>query len=293
LTLPPPFRNYIAWLRSQDEEKAEAFWRSELEGFRTATRLRIERERRTGENGHGDHRQIRFLLEREMTAKLEELARAHRVTLNAVIQGAWGILLSRYSGERDVVFGATVAGRSAGVPGIERMVGLFINTLPVRVRAADELTVPEYLKALQLRQVEARDVEYAPLVKVQSWSEIAPGSPLFESLVVFENFPVDTALQQQLADRITIDNVQLVNLSNYPLALRITPAKELIFDLIYRTQVYDDKSVERMVGHLRAVLEQMATQPDGEIGHISLLAKDEYRNLVDDWNQDESEFLDS
>jgi amino acid adenylation domain-containing protein/non-ribosomal peptide synthase protein (TIGR01720 family) len=293
LSPPTPFRNYIAWLRGQDEGKAEAFWRSELEGFRTATRLRIERERRPGENGHGDHRQIRFVLEREMTAKLEELARAHRVTLNAVVQGAWGILLSRYSGERDVVFGATVAGRSVGVPDIERMVGLFINTLPVRVRAADELTVPEYLKALQLTQVEARDVEYAPLVKVQSWSDIAPGSSLFESLVVFENLPVDTALQQQLAKQIVIGDVQLVSLSNYPLALRITPAKELVFDLIYRTQTYDDKSAERMVGHLRAVLEQMAAQPNGEIGKISLLAKDEYQNLVDDWNQDDSEFLES
>lgn len=296
LETPPLFRNYIAWLRQQEEKKAEAFWRSELKGFKAATKLRIEHEPRQGTNGqgangHGEHRQIRFPLERATTAKLEELARAHEVTLNAVVQGAWGILLSRYSGDHDVVFGATIAGRSANVRGIERMVGLFINTLPVRVGVPDHETVAQYLKRLQQRQAEARDVEYAPLVKVQNWSEVPPGSPLFESLMVFENLPVDTVLQQQLAQQLTFDSVQLINLSNYPLALRITPAnKELIFDLIYKTQIYDDKSAERMVDHLKAVLEQMGTRPDGEVGQISLLMQDEYRQLVDDWNQEESDF---
>jgi amino acid adenylation domain-containing protein/non-ribosomal peptide synthase protein (TIGR01720 family) len=287
LRRPPVFRDYIAWLCRQDQKKAEAFWRGELQGFRAPTRLRIERERRAGENGHEGHKQIRAVLGREATARLEELARSQQVTLNTVAQGAWSILLGRYSGDSDVVFGATVAGRSASVAGIEAMVGLFINTLPVRAQLRNEESVVEYLKRLQDRQANARDFEYTPLVKVQSWSEVPAATPLFESIMVFENYPVDAALQQQIGTQMKIDDVQIFNVTNYPLSLRITPAKELAIDLTYRTQIYDDKTAERLLGHLVAVLEQMGAGPERPTGQISLLMQDQYRQLLDDWNEEE------
>ena len=287
LRRPPLFRDYIAWLRGQDEKKAEAFWRSELQGFKAPTRLRIERERRAGENGHEGHKLIRQLLSREATARLEELARTHQVTLNAVAQGAWGILLSRYNGDRDVVFGATVAGRSAGVPGIEGIVGLFINTLPVRAQLRDDESVIDYLKRLQQRQVEARDFEYTPLVKVQGWSEVPAATPLFESILVFENYPVDAALQQQIGATMKMDDVQVFNVTNYPLSLRVTPAKEMAIDLTYRRQIYDDKTAERLLGHLIALLEQIGAEPQRPAGQISLLMQDQYRQMLDDWNEEE------
>jgi len=287
LRRPPLFRDYIAWLRRQDEKKAETFWRNELQGFRTPTRLRVEQERGAGENGHEAHKLIRRALGREATARLEELARTRQVTLNTVAQGAWGIVLGRYSGDHDVIFGATVAGRSAGVAGIESMVGLFINTLPVRAQLRDEESTVEYLKRLQVRQVEAREFEYTPLVKVQSWSEVPAATSLFESILVFENYPVDAALQQQIGAQMKIDDVQIFNVTNYPLSLRITPAKEMVLDLTYRTRIYDDKTAERLLSHLVAVLEQMGAEPERPTGQISLLMQDEYRQLLDDWNEEE------
>jgi non-ribosomal peptide synthetase component F len=124
-------------------------------------------------------------------------------------------------------------------------------------------------------------------VKVQSWSEVPAATPLFESIMVFENYPVDAALQQQIGTQMKIDDVQIFNVTNYPLSLRITPAKELAIDLTYRTQIYDDKTAERLLGHLVAVLEQMGAGPERPTGQISLLMQDQYRQLLDDWNEEE------
>jgi non-ribosomal peptide synthetase component F len=129
------------------------------------------------------------------TVELQQLARREQLTLNTIVQGAWGLLLSRYSGAEDVVFGTVVSGRPAELRGVEGMLGLFINTLPVRVRVRGQERVVEWLRELQAEQVELRQYEYSPLVAVQGWSEVERGRSLFESLLVFENYPVDTSLR--------------------------------------------------------------------------------------------------
>src|SRR5262249_9623728 len=129
-------------------------------------------------------------LSESITAALQKLGYEQQVTLNTVVQGAWALLLSRYSGSEDVVFGATVSGRPASLAGVEEMVGLFINTLPVRVRVKRDERVGGYLQRLQEQQVEVRQYEYSPLVEVQGWSEVGRGVRLFDTLLVFENYPV-------------------------------------------------------------------------------------------------------
>src|SRR5205823_3450103 len=128
---------------------------------------------------------------------LQSFARQQQLTLNSIAQGAWAMLLSRYSSEMDVVFGATVSGRPAELPGVETMVGLFINTLPVRVQIRAREQVLAWLRQFQQQQVEQREYEYSPLAQVQSWSDVAHGLPLFESIVVFENYPIDTTTLSQ------------------------------------------------------------------------------------------------
>ena len=288
LPRPPMFRDYIAWMQQQDEKRAEMFWRSELKGFNAPTRLRIGRDL-VSENGKEEYHQIKKLLSRDTTAALEDLARRHQVTMNTVAQGAWAILLSRYSGEGDVVFGATAAGRSASIAGIESMVGLFINTLPVRTQVRSEETVAEYLSRLQSRQAAVRDFEYPPLVKVQGWSDVPPATPLFDSIMVFENYPLDAALQQKTESAIQLAGVKLFSVTNYPLSLRIIPGKEMLLDLTYRTRVYDDKSAERLVDHLAVLLEQMAAGSGRQLGQLSLLMENERRQFIDDWNEEDEE----
>src|SRR5262249_2150115 len=137
------------------------------------------------------------------------------------LQGAWALLLSRYSGEEDVVFGTTVSGRSAPLPGIESMVGLFINTLPLRVAVPPDIPLVRWLKDIQETNSELLQHEHVPLAEVQSWSSVPRGLPLFESILVFQNYPVDTVVDRDFLGSIPL-RIQVgrgVDALNYPLAL--------------------------------------------------------------------------
>src|SRR5690242_4757708 len=191
LDQPRPFRDYIAWLKQQDMSRAEAYWRKELAGFSTPTRLSIERAGKTVEKQHAEQ-DVRLSV--DQSERVQRFAREQQVTVNTVVQAAWALLLSRYSGEADVLFGATVSGRPAELPGVEQMVGLFINSLPVRVRVSGEAQVGPWLRELQARAIELRQYEYSSLVDVHGWSEVKRGQNLFESLVVFDSFPAGEGL---------------------------------------------------------------------------------------------------
>ena len=188
------YREYVAWLERQDRARAERFWREALAGFAAPTPLPM---RAAAEERGGGARRSGLELGAERTRALLEQARRWGVTPSTLVQGAWGLLLSRYAGEEDVVFGATVSGRPAELAGVEEMVGLFINTLPVRVRVEAEAPLGGGSGRLQEEQAEAREYEHAPLVEVQRWSGVPPGEALFGSLVVFENYPIDEALGEQ------------------------------------------------------------------------------------------------
>ena len=178
LQLPPcrPYGDYIAWLQQQDLSAAEAYWRKRMGGYQGAPLLGI------GLPPGPQHQQTKFdvceaRVVRRTTGRLRQMAARYQLTLNTIVQGAWAILLSRYSGEVDTVFGATVSGRPAELEGIESMVGLFINTLPVRVRVSPEDEVVTWLRELQAVQFEARQFEHTALVQVHSWSDAARDVP--------------------------------------------------------------------------------------------------------------------
>jgi amino acid adenylation domain-containing protein/non-ribosomal peptide synthase protein (TIGR01720 family) len=284
LEVPPAYRNYIAWLEQQSESKAEAFWREELKGFTSPTRLGLEQEDIELEPGQEKHGELALALTPELTQQLEHLGRDWRITQNTIVQGAWALLLSRYSGEADVLFGATVSGRSAPVPGIESMMGLFINTLPVRAAIQKDETVAGFFKRLQARQAEVREYEYSPLTRMQAWSEVH-GMPLFSTLVVFENYPVDSSLRLRVAKSISIEALDLIDVSNYPLTLIAHPGSELTLSLGYDRTVFTQESAERLLKQLRTILIGVAAGDGKQLRHISLLDEDERRQVLFHHNQ--------
>jgi len=148
LKTPRPYRDYIAWLQQQDLSKAEGFWRSTLAGFTEPTPLVVDRARRNGSSPAQLYSTERIRVSAAASGAVERLARQHQLTVNTVVQGAWGLLLCRYSGSPDVVFGNVVSGRPAGLLGVESMVGLFINTLPVRVQVPPDAIVVPWLQSL-------------------------------------------------------------------------------------------------------------------------------------------------
>ncbi|MCA1567458.1 MAG: condensation domain-containing protein [Acidobacteria bacterium] len=256
LPRPRPYRDYIAWLQRQSLTQAEQFWRRRLSGFSAPTPFVVDVPR-AGNGDAGGQGQQEVRLSAEQTAMLREAARSRQLTVNAVVQGAWALLLlSRYSGEADVVFGATVAGRPAELSGVEQMLGLFINTLPMRVRVDEEAGVGAWLKEIQAEGAQAREYEYSPLVEVAGRSELPRGVPLFESLLVFDNYPFDASLAEQIKKRTGLDVTELrvVEQTNFPLSLTMMPGDELTLLMRYEHARFDAATISRMLRHLERLL---------------------------------------
>lgn len=277
-----PYRDYIAWLQRQDLSRAEAFWREELRGFTTPTALGLDRH--TGslpdqEEVYGERQVVVPLA--DMTA-LQALARQHRLTMNTVAQGAWGLLLNHYSRDNDVVFGATVSGRPAELPGVESMVGLFINTLPVRVQKEPEAPLFPWLTRLQARQVEMRQYEYSPLAQVQGWSAVPRGRPLFDTILVYDNYPVDFAAPTPRRS-LEIRHVGALERGNYHLVVRVrvAPGTGLLLGTLYDRRRYTDATIARLLGHLHTLVCSMATHPHARLGELDdLLTEAEQRERI-------------
>jgi amino acid adenylation domain-containing protein/non-ribosomal peptide synthase protein (TIGR01720 family) len=290
-SLPParPFGDYVAWLDAQDMGAAEAFWRGALQGFTAPTPLGPAVEAVEGEAGHGDEH---LRLDAETTRALRSLGRARQLTLNTLVQGAWALLLSRYSGEADVVFGATVSGRPAALEGVEQMVGMFINTLPVRARVRGEEPVSAWLRVLQEEQADARQYDFTPLLQAQAWSEVPRGRPLFESLVVFENYPIDAALQGKEGDTPVHDlrAARSLERTSFPLALLALPGGELHLQLGYDTGRFTPEAARRMLAHMGVLLAAIAADPDLPVSELPLLTAAERALILDEWNATRAEF---
>jgi len=260
-----PYRDYIGWLQQQDLSQAESFWRSELKGFTTPTPLWVSRDGSSGrEEAHGDRH---LSLSEQETAALQSLAQRHQLTMNTLVQGAWGLLLSHYSGKKDVVFGTTVSGRPTDLPGVETIFGIFINTLPVRVRITDQSPLLPWLKEHQARQVEMRQYEYSPLAQVQGWSDAPRGRPLFESILVYENYPVNVASQGP-GPSLEIRNFRGLARLNYPLEVKAWLSTTLSLGTLHDGHLFNDAAITRLLGHLKMLLNSMAAQPEAQLGDL-------------------------
>lgn len=209
-----PYGNYILWLQQQNQIQAEAYWKKQLQGFTSPTPFGVDYLINKSSNNI-NRRQ--YLLNKNISTQLQNFTRQHRITLNTLIQGAWGLLLSRYSGEQDVVFGTTVSGRPPELENVENIVGLFINTLPVCLQIDEDTKVIDWLQRLQIQQVEREQYSYSSLVEIQGWSNIERGIPLFESLLVFENYPVSVeSILKAINSDLQVQDTQGYDKTNYP-----------------------------------------------------------------------------
>jgi amino acid adenylation domain-containing protein/non-ribosomal peptide synthase protein (TIGR01720 family) len=276
-----PYADYLAWLGGQDPARAAAFWRSELRGFPARTPLGVDRPA-LPDAPAATFAEQRLTLPASTSAALLDVARRLRVTPSTLVQGAWAVLLSRYSGEDDVLFGVTVSGRSAPVAGIEGMVGLFINTLPLRVLVEPDREAGAWLAALHERQAQLRDVEHVPLVEVQGCSAVPRGTPLFESLVVFESYPLEAAALGPAG--LTVTAARTVAPTTYPLTLAAAVRDGLHLEVGYDRQRLDDAVATRLLGHLATLLAGIAADPHRPLRELPLLPPAERHRLLVEWS---------
>ena len=265
--LPPvrPYQDYITWLGRQDASRAEGFWRECLRGFQRPTPL----GRITPANGKAaGYASLRARLPARDTAALQELAQRLRVTPGTLVQGAWALVLGRYAGAAEVTFGITVSGRPPALDGIESTVGLFINTLPLRVHLDPEERLGDWLERLQSHAVELRRYEHVSSGQVHRWSEVPGALPLYESILVFENYPADlegASAGGGLAVRLRGTSAS-GGQTRHPLTLLVTPGAEMRTTLVHDTRRVPDPG--RMLEHLLGVLADMAADAGRELGFL-------------------------
>lgn len=284
-----PYQDYIRWLQQQDSAEAEHYWRDALQGVDCATTLGVERVSRHAASEAQAYQEHRLQLPPELTSRLERFARDQRLTLNVLAQGAWALLLSRYSGDDQVLFGATVSGRPPTLEGVETMVGLFINSLPVRVRVPGDTALLPWLQSLQGEQLERTEYAYTPLVDIHRASEVPAGQPLFESLLVFENYPFDQTLEHG-AGALRVSDVRSFERTNYPLTVVLVPGGELSVIFSYDTACFDCSTVARLGDHFRNLLQAMLDKPAATLTELDLLDGDEARRIVVEWNATQRDF---
>ena len=278
-----PYRDYIVWLQQQNLSQAETFWRQTLKGFTTPTQLSISQGSSllTQTDSHNE-RELK--LSRSTTAGLRSVAKQHQLTLNTIVQGAWALLLSRYSGQEDVVFGAVTSGRPPTLARAESMVGLFINTVPIRVQVSPRELLLPWLHQIKDFLAEVRQYEYCPLVKVQGWSEIPRGFSLFESIVIFQNYAVDASVRQKNIN-LEIENFHSFEKTNYPLTLTVIPDEEILLKIASNnSDRFDSSTITQMLGHLQTLLESTIANQQQRLSELSMLTKSERHQLLVEWN---------
>ncbi|MEO5816458.1 MAG: amino acid adenylation domain-containing protein [Gemmatimonadaceae bacterium] len=273
-----PYRDFVAWYGAKDFSGAEPFWRERMRGLPGATPLPA---------GFGDERQGRGwhtrMFAAEPTAALEKLARANGLTMNNVVQGAWALLLAKHSGEDDVVFGATRACRKGTIDGADDIVGMLINTVPVRVTVKPDLPLVAWLGELRETWRSLFDVEHTPLRLIQRWSDTSANAPMVETSIVFENATLDATLKSVGRAMATRD-FELFGGTNFPLTALVWGGREMTLQIDNERALVDDGTALRLLDHLAAVLESMASNPDAQVGELSMLPARERELVVHSWN---------
>ncbi|MFD9728883.1 amino acid adenylation domain-containing protein [Streptomyces sp. NPDC059072] len=271
-----PYRSHLDWLARQDDAAAEAAWSTALAGLEEPTLL-----------GAADPNRIDALPERlpvelsaELTARLTARARTAGVTLNSVVQGVWAVLLGRVTGRDDVVFGGTVSGRTADVAGIEDMVGLLINTLPVRFRIREDEPLLAALARFQDEQAELMDHQHVGLAGIQRAAGLGA---LFDTTVVVENYPLDLESMRDLAGGPRLTGVEGSDATHYTVNLIVLPGERLRLHLDHRTDVLDARTARSLGEALERLLTAVADAPSTAVGEVDLLSAEQHR-LIREWN---------
>lgn len=276
-----PFRDYVAWLQDRDWAQAEAHWQARLDGWSEPTALPFDREPRETHRAESTEA-VRISLPAATTRRLDHLAKDAGLTMNTLVQGAWALLLARQTGRSDVVFGTTVSGRPPELPGVEAMNGLFIATVPTRLTVPADGTLTAWLRRVQEIQTDDRRFDFVPLARLKAFSDLPERVGLFDSIVVFENYPVGDDLAA--AHGLRLSGLDGIETTNYPLSLVAYPGPELALRLGYDPELFDAATVERMGEYLTVLLEGMAADGGRPPARLPVLGAARRRQVVEEWN---------
>lgn len=283
------YGNFIKWLDEQDKSEAICYWSNYLKGYEQQAAIPY-RESKSEEEKY-IKAEVELKLEKELTDLLYKCAQKIGVTLNTLIQSIWGILLQRYNRVEDVVFGAVVSGRPAVIKGVEEMVGLFINTIPVRIMANGEQSFKEIAIAVQQNAIMANQYDYMSLAEIQSESELRQN--LIDHIMIFENYPVEKEVQGATLNSsigFEIMEIKAFEQTNYDFNIIIIPGKELTVRFVYNEEVYTGENVNKIKEHLKRVAESIVENSEVKIRDIEILTEKEKQTILYTFNDTDIEY---
>ncbi|MGF6358332.1 amino acid adenylation domain-containing protein/non-ribosomal peptide synthase protein (TIGR01720 family), partial [Paenibacillus sp. 4624] len=283
--LPPvtSYSRYIEWLETQDAAKASHYWSEYLAGYDEQTRLPQEK---TQLKQHAfEMAEMDVELSKELTGEIERVARQQQVTLNTFMQTVWGLVLQIYNNSEDVVFGSVVSGRPAEIPGIESMIGLFINTIPVRIQSKASETVANILRKTQDQALASGAYETYPLFEIQSLSK--QKRDLINHIMVFENYPMEEQIEQVVGgdkEALKIANIQSPEQTNYDLDITVIPEEHIWLRFTYNALTFREEDIRSIHGHFARALEQVAANPNIRVSQLELLTAAEKEQILSAFN---------
>ncbi|MCP5052408.1 MAG: hypothetical protein GY940_34895 [bacterium] len=297
--LPPvkPFRTYIQWLQTQDKDAPARYWQSYLDSFREPTGLPKAAQIQDGYSSET----LSFSLDRKKSTRLNQLAAARHVTMNMLTQSLWGILLGKYTGKTDVVFGAVVSGRPAQLEGVETIAGLFINTIPVRVRFEGEMETGMKMKFHRLLEqireeaMAGEPYHYYPLAEIQVRSKLKHN--LMDHVFTFENYPITERIRetghngnQTGKPPLKITDANVFEQSNYDLNVVLSSSDQMNVTFLYNGNVYERDAMERIVRHFNLIVDQVLENEEIAVEAIDILSEEEKSRILNDFQSTYAEY---
>ncbi|MDP4190694.1 MAG: amino acid adenylation domain-containing protein [Bacteroidota bacterium] len=278
-----PFKEYISWLERQDKIKAEKFWKEKLSGYSTKAGL-PKKMQIADPSIKESYKSLKRTLNGEITKKVKQYARENKITLNTILQGAWALTLCRFSSEEDITFGHTVSGRTADIPGIETMIGMFINTIPFRAKIDLSKKLTDWFKEVYIENADYKEYEHTSLVDIQSLSGLPKNQQLFDNIFVFENYPV-SAENINSKRNAQISDIKIYSKANYPVAFISAPENELPLIILFDEEQYSEDIICQVLDYLETVISAIALSPDTTlIKDIPAINKARLNKILNEWN---------
>jgi amino acid adenylation domain-containing protein len=282
-----PYSKFITWLEKQEKEDAEYYWKRYLANYEE--RVSIPKKNSPQKTGYLQ-KNFSFTFEEELSRKLEQIASNNKVTLNTILQSIWGILLQKYNNVDDVVFGAVVSGRPSEIVGIEKMVGLFINTIPVRIQNQGQQAFGYLIKQVQKAALESEKYSYLSLAEIQANAKLK--QELIDQIIVFENYPVEREITELNTDSLgfQIGGVEVFEQTNYDLNVIVGLGKELVINLKFNELVYDEETIQRLRKHFQAIVKAIVNNESLLPNEIEMITAEEKQKILYDFNNTRADY---
>ncbi|MDN4524086.1 non-ribosomal peptide synthetase [Fictibacillus fluitans] len=282
----PKYKSYIKWLQNYNQDKASEFWKEELSSFSSHTKLPYQINKRHS----GMDNSCISLSFSDLLPKVEVFSRTYGVTINAVINSAWGLLLQHYNDSDEAIFGLTISGRPDELPGVQQIAGLFINTIPFITRKEENSTIVEYIRGIHQQMIRCKSAEQLPLSEIQRSAGLKGTEALFNHILVFENYPLDQQLMTGAFSDFKITGYKEAEINHYDLTVSFLLAGDPELKLEYNANLFDRQTIEQMGRHFLSAMSQLISRPEELVNSLSLVTDEEYTQLLKQFNDTETTY---